>query len=109
MGVQTFVLFFFSSRRRHTRCALVTGVQTCALPIFCCTHHMHQISRFSQQFSTRKRLLPEAAAGGVDGVEGAGAFVKKENSFACDFFAAIPPLSTAEKAKDPKRQKGNQL
>src|SRR3546814_6494455 len=28
-----FVSFFFSSRRRHTRCALVTGVQTCALPI----------------------------------------------------------------------------
>src|SRR3546814_3829795 len=27
-------LFFFSSRRRHTICALVTGVQTCALPIF---------------------------------------------------------------------------
>src|SRR3546814_16146984 len=29
----SFVFFFFSSRRRHTRCALVTGVQTCALPI----------------------------------------------------------------------------
>src|SRR3546814_8838657 len=29
-----FYLFFFSSRRRHTRCALVTGVQTCALPIW---------------------------------------------------------------------------
>src|SRR3546814_7802480 len=28
-----YLLFFFSSRRRHTRCALVTGVQTCALPI----------------------------------------------------------------------------
>src|SRR3546814_19836670 len=27
--------FLFSIRRRHTRCALVTGVQTCALPIFC--------------------------------------------------------------------------
>src|SRR3546814_14594911 len=26
-------LLFLSSRRRHTRCALVTGVQTCALPI----------------------------------------------------------------------------
>src|SRR3546814_2558677 len=26
-------IFFFSSRRRHTSCALVTGVQTCALPI----------------------------------------------------------------------------
>src|SRR3546814_11386882 len=28
-----FIVFFFSIRRRHTRCALVTGVQTCALPI----------------------------------------------------------------------------
>src|SRR3546814_1219195 len=27
------LVFFFASRRRHTRCALVTGVQTCALPI----------------------------------------------------------------------------
>src|SRR3546814_6212024 len=26
--------FFVSSRRRHTRCAVVTGVQTCALPIY---------------------------------------------------------------------------
>src|SRR3546814_19312622 len=26
-------MYFFTSRRRHTRCALVTGVQTCALPI----------------------------------------------------------------------------
>src|SRR3546814_1309864 len=29
-----FLCLFFSSRRRHTRCALVTGVQTCALPIY---------------------------------------------------------------------------
>src|SRR3546814_1074291 len=28
------ICFFFSSRRRHTSCALVTGVQTCALPIW---------------------------------------------------------------------------
>src|SRR3546814_8092342 len=28
------MFFFFSSRRLHTRCALVTGVQTCALPIY---------------------------------------------------------------------------
>src|SRR3546814_2260691 len=34
-GVRLYCLvFFFSSRRRHTRCALVTGVQTCALPIY---------------------------------------------------------------------------
>src|SRR3546814_3747810 len=33
MTILYLLLFFFSSRRRHTRCALVTGVQTCALPI----------------------------------------------------------------------------
>src|SRR3546814_12824821 len=33
MSVYLTHLFFFSSRRRHTRCALVTGVQTCSLPI----------------------------------------------------------------------------
>src|SRR3546814_7281582 len=31
--IEYLLVFFFSSRRRHTRCALVTGVQTCALPI----------------------------------------------------------------------------
>src|SRR3546814_18997187 len=30
-------MLFFSSRRRHTICALVTGVQTCALPISACS------------------------------------------------------------------------
>src|SRR3546814_9917350 len=33
MWISGINFFFFSSRRRHTRCALVTGVQTCALPI----------------------------------------------------------------------------
>src|SRR3546814_15045447 len=37
--ILSLVIFFFSSRRRHTRCALVTGVQTCALPI---CHAMEQ-------------------------------------------------------------------
>src|SRR3546814_12643753 len=36
--VWCFGFFFFSSRRRHTRCALVTGVQTCALPIWQLRH-----------------------------------------------------------------------
>src|SRR3546814_7938122 len=36
-----FCFFFYSSRRRHTRCALVTGVQTCALPI-CKPRHLSQ-------------------------------------------------------------------
>src|SRR3546814_10853438 len=45
--------FFFSSRRRHTRCALVTGVQTCALPI----------SRGKPRLSARatRQFLPPAA------------------------------------------------
>src|SRR3546814_6269809 len=33
--------FFFSSRIRHTRCSLVTGVQTCALPISLLWQHQH--------------------------------------------------------------------
>src|SRR3546814_2016481 len=37
------LFFFFSSRRRHTRCALVTGVQTCALPI--CSRWMRWLIR----------------------------------------------------------------
>src|SRR3546814_672200 len=36
--------FFFSSRRRHTRCALGTGVQTCALPIFPVLRHVYPIT-----------------------------------------------------------------
>src|SRR3546814_2927532 len=34
MYVIVYDFFFFSSRRRHTICALLTGVQTCALPIY---------------------------------------------------------------------------
>src|SRR3546814_8424770 len=34
LSMLSFFFFFFSSRRRHTICALLTGVQTCALPIF---------------------------------------------------------------------------
>src|SRR3546814_7630089 len=46
-------LFFFSSRRRHTRCALVTGVQTCALPI---------LSRYGAEEC--ERLLDRLGGGG---------------------------------------------
>src|SRR3546814_7569511 len=43
-------VFFFSSRRRHTRCALVTGVRTCALPISTANR-----SARSPNCSTKKR------------------------------------------------------
>src|SRR3546814_18016831 len=45
--------FFFSSRRRHTRCALVTGVQTCALPIW--------PRPISESRSTQSLLAPPVA------------------------------------------------
>src|SRR3546814_2467064 len=54
--------FFFSSRRRHTRCALVTGVQTCALPIS---------ARFKTSHETiRRDLAVLAEAGAVLKVHG---------------------------------------
>src|SRR3546814_7862238 len=55
------VTFFFSSRRRHTRCALVTGVQTCALPIcmrFClalCTGWIYGRRDHAEQLTIRCR------------------------------------------------------
>src|SRR3546814_17130625 len=48
------VLFFFSSRRRHTRGALVTGVQTCALPI--CASPCSPPTTWSTRSSCTKRL-----------------------------------------------------
>src|SRR3546814_670154 len=51
-------LFFFSSRRRHTRCALVTGVQTCALPIFIAelsANHNGQLERALRTIEVAQR------------------------------------------------------
>src|SRR3546814_4677791 len=47
-------VFFFSSRRRHTRCALVTGVQTCALPIY---HRLKSMVRRSGEPVIRQAAL----------------------------------------------------
>src|SRR3546814_2995817 len=52
-------IFFFSSRRRHTSCALVTGVQTCALPI-CFAVDPKTIVK--TQFSAPAPEMPDAAA-----------------------------------------------
>src|SRR3546814_3907560 len=47
-------LVFFSSRRRHTRCALVTGVQTCALPI--CSRTSRPTRPYSWAITGQPRL-----------------------------------------------------
>src|SRR3546814_6684069 len=62
------ICFFFLSRRRHTSCALVTGFQTCALPI-CGLESDHVIMehRFHQLAATRQR--PQNPGGRPGGVE----------------------------------------
>src|SRR3546814_7734007 len=60
--------FFFSSRRRHTRCALVTGVQTCALPIYLGRRHDHREER--QDLAVQVAVHPaERDEREVDGVQ----------------------------------------
>src|SRR3546814_7964895 len=55
-------MFFFSSRRRHTRCTLVTGVQTCALPIC-----RRSAAGSALLFLRRARTAPlRPAVGGVE-------------------------------------------
>src|SRR3546814_18307273 len=54
-------MFFFSSRRRQTRCALVTGVQTCALPIYATgnglTSHSDLMNQLAVLLDVRVRRL----------------------------------------------------
>src|SRR3546814_1479111 len=63
------VLFFFSSRRRHTRCALVTGVQTCALPIF--------LSRTRSLITSRSNWAKESSTLSVVCHEKTGPILKR--------------------------------
>src|SRR3546814_1891697 len=54
--------FFFSSRRRHTRCALVTGVQTCALPILCEMIFLRYVFRAATIWQTEAVVFSATAA-----------------------------------------------
>src|SRR3546814_21197602 len=59
-----FTLFCFSSRRRHTRCALVTGVQTCALPIF----SPRFLLRFMKSSETRAQLNRDGGVANISNI-----------------------------------------
>src|SRR3546814_5560047 len=59
-------LFFFSSRRRHTRCALVTGVQTCALPIYVPVVEMGELAQACASAGFRHACEAEIDAIGKD-------------------------------------------
>src|SRR3546814_1257781 len=59
-------MFLFSSRRRHTRCALVTGVQTCALPISGGGHGIGQLdSLLGANADLLSRYFAYLAGGGT--------------------------------------------
>src|SRR3546814_5774031 len=64
-----FAVFFFSSRRRHTRCALVTGVQTCALPIFdaLSANSDHETKTMTEQAATASMMKQFADIGLIVG------------------------------------------
>src|SRR3546814_3347482 len=90
----SFVLFFFfSSRRRHTRCALVTGVQTCALPIY-------------QRF---ERILHELFGFGV---ERRGRFVEQQERRAAQQRAgdrdALPLAARQARTRSEERRVGKE-
>src|SRR3546814_5623228 len=59
------VFFFVSSRRRHTMCALVTGVQTCALPILELVDPSPARAALAAGLGLRL-TMPEAARGDAD-------------------------------------------
>src|SRR3546814_8474489 len=83
-------VFFFSSRRRHTRCALVTGVQTCALPILIDVKHISEMDSFVDL--TGKQLVAEAnvTVGDSDLSASTSAFSADQDSVrACNFEARI--------------------
>src|SRR3546814_9936468 len=64
MIVRLSCFFFFSSRRRHTRCALVTGVQTCALPIF-------RVEAATRPRTITEKYSAEPKASAKDAISGA--------------------------------------
>src|SRR3546814_4209480 len=96
-------VFFFSSRRRHTRCALVTGVQTCALPICLSLDALSLHPEEAQEGGTQQSFYAEygrlafrspMVLGGTASKAGLSCQACHPNGFANeDFF--IPGLSDA--------------
>src|SRR3546814_15048681 len=80
MCFELFIFFFFSSRRRHTRCALVTGVQTCALPIF---------PGGGVDASYQRRRLADAERPGGQPREGDALRLGAEASWEIDLFGRV--------------------
>src|SRR3546814_1069041 len=93
-------VFFFASRRRHTRCALVTGVQTCALPICACDGLFPILSQPAAASepckgafdhpAARENLEPLGGVGALDDLQGPAPDLVQRSS---EFRSAIPSVS----------------
>src|SRR3546814_501249 len=83
--------FFFASRRRHTSCALVTGVQTCALPIY--GHAQGGAERLEYGFTLMMRIF---AAQIVDMQGDQGVIDEALEEFACQVHVEAPDMRTRE-------------
>src|SRR3546814_5605520 len=77
-------MFYFSSRSRHTRCALVTGVQTCALPI----------SRFGVSPGLTAEIAQAAQDSGIPFLPGVA--TASESMYAADQGFTVQKLFPAE-------------
>src|SRR3546814_4004938 len=90
MILLNFVFFFFSSRRRHTICALVTGVQTCALPIY---------SGYHSAWSHLRAIASILAA----------ACIQKERALICEeATSALPKESNGRGMRSEERRVGKE-
>src|SRR3546814_5219062 len=100
-------MFFFSSRRRQTRCALVTGVQTCALPIC----HSVLLSAH-QQFAPGVRLKADLIHKRGDMTSVRGLFVDRpietRGTRVVNEFETFGIAPTLEIDKSEERRVGNE-
>src|SRR3546814_16807217 len=80
-NISCYSIFFFSSRRRHTRCSLVTGVQTCALPI---SRGVRPRSDHDEiwRFTMSKTLLAALAAAALSPVAAAAQTMSHDHDMA---------------------------
>src|SRR3546814_13218046 len=100
LDVYYWMFFFFSSRRLYTRCALVTGVQTCALPI-CITLIYKRLIRAA----AKKKLLGAMGEAEVERWVAAVSSHSLRVGVAQDNFAAgesLPAILQAYRWRDPK-------
>src|SRR3546814_17106362 len=111
-------MFLFSRRRRHTRCALVTGVQTCALPIWVSCFLSDRVPRRdltgpARPVGLRGKCPPASACGGcllLDFAPKASRPRRAVGSNACRnatsrLFACWPPCKTGLGSASPLGRK----